>query len=85
MAKKKSELACMEGTLDDFSFPTIPAPEEPQEDPIIKELENKNNNLTQKIYQQEQEITQLRNALAEQDAYFKEMLARTIIAILGDK
>lgn len=51
----------------------------------VKELENKNNNLTQKIYQQEQEISQLRQALMEQETYFNTILARTVMAILGDR
>lgn len=64
-------------------------PEEPSVEEQIKiateELEYKNNDLIQKLYYKEQEIKQLRDALQFQEDNFNKILARAIIAIVGDK
>lgn len=50
-----------------------------------KELEEKNNDLIQQLYNKEAEVNHLRKALVDQEEYFNKILSRTIIAILGDR
>ena len=51
----------------------------------VKELEQKNLDLIQQLYNKDQEANQLRKALKDQEEYFNKILSRTIIAILGDR
>ena len=72
--------------LEEINIDTLDF-EEPSIDEQIRmatrDLEEKNNDLIQKLYYQEQEIEQLRRALKEQADYFDKTVSKLVQSVFG--
>lgn len=90
MARKKLNLEEIEMEQTPVDKEPLPFPELPLDmvidEAVIKatnELEIKNNNLIQQIYQKEQEISQLRLALEDQARKFESTIAALVYDFYG--
>lgn len=76
--------------MESKNLPIAEAPiQEPTIDELIaeatKKLEQQNGDLILQIYRKEQEVKELTKALKDQEDYFNKIIAKTLIAIFGDK
>lgn len=57
---------------------------EENKDIIIAELEKKNNNLVQQLYQKEREVNALNEAIEEQRKKFEHTIANLVLNVFGN-
>ena len=71
------------------NYDDIPLPEEPSVEEQIRmatqELEQKNSDLTQKIYYMERENEELRKAIQEQETTFNKVIAGLCITMFSER